>query len=201
MIKKFMIIGAAVAVLAISGAAQVTASVLTFTLAQSGSNVFGTVSGSVDTTKLSIGAINTNSVYLWASMGYIAIGGTSSTNVRAWGGLTGPESFGAGSWQAGAASSGDAACHVGVSGTQGAVFLPTNYTAGALLSGTSTWNDTTLSDRGITPGTYTWTYNGGADSIVLQAGDSPAVPEPAFFQMGALLGMSGLGCLKLRRKA
>ena len=27
------------------------------------------------------------------------------------------------------------------------------------------------------------------------------VPEPAFFQMGALLGMSGLGCLKLRRKA
>ena len=30
---------------------------------------------------------------------------------------------------------------------------------------------------------------------------SPAVPEPAFFQMGALLGMSGLGCLKLRRKA
>ena len=29
----------------------------------------------------------------------------------------------------------------------------------------------------------------------------PAVPEPAFFQMGALLGMSGLGCLKLRRKA
>ena len=28
-----------------------------------------------------------------------------------------------------------------------------------------------------------------------------AVPEPAFFQMGALLGMSGLGLLKLRRNA
>jgi hypothetical protein len=30
---------------------------------------------------------------------------------------------------------------------------------------------------------------------------APAIPEPVFFQMGALMGLSGLGLLRLRRKA
>jgi hypothetical protein len=41
--------------------------------------------------------------------------------------------------------------------------------------------------------------SGGVDTVY--DFQTAAVPEPAFFQMGALLGMSGLGCLKLRRKA
>lgn len=35
----------------------------------------------------------------------------------------------------------------------------------------------------------------------VQARALPPIPEPVFFQMGALMGLSGLGLLRLRRKA
>ncbi|MEI6914557.1 MAG: hypothetical protein WCL39_05440 [Armatimonadota bacterium] len=40
-----------------------------------------------------------------------------------------------------------------------------------------------------------------SDSVHLQEFAYSPVPEPAFFQFGALLGMSGMGIMKLRRKA
>ena len=39
------------------------------------------------------------------------------------------------------------------------------------------------------------------NSISPSSSPSAPVPEPVFFQLGALLGMSGMGILKLRRKA
>ncbi|MEI6913819.1 MAG: hypothetical protein WCL39_01680 [Armatimonadota bacterium] len=55
---------------------------------------------------------------------------------------------------------------------------------------------TTISMRGASGGVLL-----GTDNLVLSASSSSPVPEPAFFQMGMLIGMSGLGCLKSRRKA
>jgi len=34
----------------------------------------------------------------------------------------------------------------------------------------------------------------------LEGNATPVIPEPAFFQLGALAGMSALGLLRLRRK-
>ncbi|BCW98973.1 MAG: hypothetical protein KatS3mg024_1800 [Armatimonadota bacterium] len=70
-----------------------------------------------------------------------------------------------------------------------------------------------LSDYGMTNAfrlTGTLTYNPGVDGgwpdngqfyqgpMVLSV---QPIPEPVFFQMGALMGLSGLGLLRLRRKA
>ncbi len=51
----------------------------------------------------------------------------------------------------------------------------------------------------------TFNFNDGAGADYywddIQARALPPIPEPVFFQMGALMGLSGLGLLRLRRKA
>ncbi|BCW99848.1 MAG: hypothetical protein KatS3mg024_2675 [Armatimonadota bacterium] len=58
---------------------------------------------------------------------------------------------------------------------------------------------------------WTGTFDGAVDNITIGFGSSVTtynfelaaapVPEPVFFQMGALMGLSGLGLLRLRRRA
>jgi len=52
------------------------------------------------------------------------------------------------------------------------LFVPSGYTSGSFISGTTTFNSTTLATLGATPGTYTWSWGAGAtaSSIVMQVG-------------------------------
>ncbi len=78
-----------------------------------------------------------------------------------------------------------------------------NYVSGAALSDSATWNNSTISSLGLTPGTYTWAWGGGdhADSFVINIkAPAPAVPEPASLALlaTAVLGLGTAGRLTRR---
>jgi surface protein len=58
------------------------------------------------------------------------------------------------------------------------LFVPSGYTSGSFISGTTTFNSTTLATLGATPGTYTWSWGSGANasSIVMQVGVPAVTP-------------------------
>lgn len=101
-------------------------------------------------------------------------------------GLIGPGSYGSG----GTAdpSSGISPDFVFYEGN--VLLLPHGYVSGTAFSDSSTYTGATFSSLGLTSGTYTWTWDAGADSLVLN------VPEPASL---TLLGAGMLGLLAVRR--
>ncbi len=77
--------------------------------------------------------------------------------------------------------------------------VPAGYVSGQPLgTSTATWNNTTLSALGVTPGTYVGTLGSGtnADTFTLYAGTNP-VPEPASLALLAT-GLLGLGISRRR---
>jgi hypothetical protein len=81
-----------------------------------------------------------------------------------------------------------------------ALDVPAGYISGGLLSGSSTFDNTTIASLGFTPGTYVFSWNSSVDSYVVgpAADDSitiqvgSAVPEPSTWAM-MLIGFAGLG--------
>jgi hypothetical protein len=73
----------------------------------------------------------------------------------------------------------------------GLIVVPTTYVSGSQLSGTATWDNTTLAALNLQPGSYTWTWGSGptADSFTLNVG-SANVPEPGSL---GLLAIAVLG--------
>jgi hypothetical protein len=91
----------------------------------------------------------------------------------------------------------------GVGGPAGVVgefhwlVVPFDHVSGMPLSATATFDNTTISDLGVPPGIYTWTWGSGThvDSLKLFAG----VPIPELGTLGLLtLGAAGLALLKWR---
>jgi hypothetical protein len=64
--------------------------------------------------------------------------------------------------------------------------VPHGYVSGTSLSGSATYSGT-IASVGATPGTYTWTWDKGANSFVLNVVKPTGVPEPSAFA-GLLLG-------------
>lgn len=65
------------------------------------------------------------------------------------------------------------------------------------LSSSSTFDGETFASLGLTPGTYVYTWGGGADadSLTVKIG---AIPEPGTWVM-MMLGFAGLGFAGYRR--
>ena len=162
---------------------------LTITLSQSGSDVVGTASGSVNTTGATCGAFS-DQAQLIPSSGYAIVGTTGSGTQRYCSLTSGPTSFGSGGSAAPSSSAGDRA---GV-GLGAYLFLPTNYSSGTPISGTSTWAVQTFTTLGLTVGTYTFTIPN--DTVTLIVGSSPsAVPTLSEWAqlMLALMVMTVIG--------
>jgi hypothetical protein len=76
------------------------------------------------------------------------------------------------------------------------LLVPHGYTSGSPLSGSATFNDATPASLGLTPGTYTYTWNSFPlrlsfqdDSLTVKIG---SIPEPSTWAM-MLIGFACLG--------
>jgi hypothetical protein len=118
-----------------------------------------------------------------------AAGPTTPTNCELWSGpsfTTYPTSFGSGGGSIPTSSTGSI---FGIlpGGFGRTIIVPENYVSGTLLNGSTTYDNTTISAMGLTPGTYVWSWGTGpnADSITMTIGGSvtptptPSETEPA----------------------
>ena len=154
---------------------------------ESGGNVVGTGTGTANLAALTSHFSSEGLGLVDPSGETVVLGPTSLTSGTAYSGITGPASFGTGGLTLANSGSG------GVFG----VFLtgnlelelPAGYASGDSINSTSTWDSTTFSGLGLTPGTYVYTWGSGdtADSLTLQIGPA-AAPEPSTLA-GAATGL------------
>ncbi len=171
---------------ALMTAMTVRADLLTFTLNEVGSDVVASVSGSVNTEGLTLHGSGFWNGVIQPNLGILIVDQPTSHTVGYWKGLTVSDtSFGT-SGTSVASDSFTGNYLAGIDLAQDYVILPWGYVSGTVISSTATWNDTTLSALGVTEGTYTATYNGGADSIVVNI-----VPEPATFSLVVMVAAVG----------
>lgn len=145
------------------------------TINQVGNDVVATGSGSIDTADLTGPNSASWSGMVMPSAGGVWVGSQSGTAV--WSGIIGPQSIGPGGRTVASSNSGEL---TGIFGQPHVLYVPTGYISNSTLSGTSTWSNTTITNLGLTSGTYIWTWGSGADADAFTV-NVAAVPEPASF--------------------
>ncbi len=181
---------AAILVLLTAGTAH-AGSVYIVTLSQQGSDVVANGSGTIDLTGLTSFGSATLFPELYPAHGIITVG--DGFNLDLYGGTSGPFTFGNGGAIFPSSKSGDS-----VELEDFGIFLdvPQGYVSGTSLSGSSTFDNTTLAKLGVTAGTYTWTWNSGANSFVLEI--PMFAPEPSTFLMLGTGLLPVMGVLRRR---
>jgi len=150
----------------------------TLNVVQSGSNVVETGSGTINTAALTSNGSASDGANVWPSFpgeSVISVGSTATAPVVYFTSISGPATFGSGPQVLATSGSGPV---VAVFGNT-ALYLPSGYVSGSVLSSTATWTNQTIAGLGLTPGvyTYTWGSGGTADSFVLTIGGSASVPS------------------------
>lgn len=151
------------------------ASVVNMTLSEVGGNVILSGSGTMNTTSLGtpISYFRGSGITPVGSQFGCGVAGPGPFNclIFTGGTLTSPANFGTGGPTNGSSATGDF-FGIGFYNGNKNLFIPTGYTSGSFISGTTTFNSTTLSALGATPGTYTWSWGAGAtaSSIILKVG-------------------------------
>lgn len=155
--------------------------VLTMRLQEQGNDVVLTASGSLNLKALTIDpelkaltGLNPSGFPIGPVAVVGPLGGTVGPFRDAYhGAISGPKSFGSGSYSFPSSGTGGPA-GIGTSvGFGNAVFVPLDYQSGEPLTGSSIFMDSTLTSLGVQSGTYTWTWGSGADqdSVVLKIGE------------------------------
>ena len=199
--RKTLIGLSGIGILCLAAAVPAAANTFTVTFQQVGANVVAMGSGSIGLTGLTLashGGVGMTAPVIWPSQAFIMIGPTLTTTwFDAYTGFTGPASYGSGAPNGATTGSGDgvgiAGSGAGVAGFNGEplLFVPVDYVSGGDLSDSATYDNATLASLGVTLGTYTWTWDGGANSFVLQIGPQSAA-EPGSFLLLAFVLMAGL---------
>lgn len=185
--KALKLAAGALALSLSAGAAQ---SAVLFAFEETGGNVVGTLSGSLDLTGASY--LRTASVGsgIVSSRGEVAIEG----NVYMYA-ATGPAPFGSAFTPTFGTGVGSPFFVQGVPGRIG-VGVSTVYTSGSALSGTLTFLTASFLSLGITPGEYVYTLPN--DTVTLRFSQAQVVPLPATLPL--LLGGLGLAFAAARRR-
>jgi uncharacterized repeat protein (TIGR03803 family) len=168
-----------------------------YNVVQLGPNVVTNGSGTIDTASLSfVGGNETDGSFAIPSEAWLVGGPIGYVADGVYRGISGPSAFGTGGTVAppNSATSGGGDLFGTSGGTT--LFLPPGYQSEAPLSNTDTYNNTTISLLGFTPGTYVYTWGSGptADSLTINIG---TVPEPASL---AMLGVPAAIALLRRRR-
>jgi hypothetical protein len=150
-------------------------SVVNMTLLEVGGDVVLSGAGTMNLTSLTNAQplFRESSVVPLASQFGCGLAGPGPFNSRLYTGATfnSPAGFGSGGQTLGSSGTGDFfGITFAISNNQ--LFVPSGYTSGSFISGTTTFNSTTLATLEATPGTYTWSWGSGptASSIILQVG-------------------------------
>ena len=167
-------------------------------IVQSGANVVMSGSGTLDTTDLSNSGGTSSVAVVGGADAAIRLGSTTGASYVLWSGITGPSNFGTGYNTAADSGSGDA---FGGIGMYGYLYTPGGYTSGASLSGTDTFDSTTIAGLGLTSGTYTYTWGTGAHADMLVINIPSTVPEPStVLMMGMGLAVAAGSAYARRRR-
>jgi hypothetical protein len=166
-------------------------STFTVTLNQAGPNVVATGSGDIDLTGLSSFGSTFASPEMYPAHGIMGTGPSGTVDVYT--GSSGPASFGPGFGGFPSTTSGDS---VFLEDFGLGIDVPQGYVSGTSLSSSATYSGT-LASLNVTPGTYTWTWDSGANSYVLKVVPATSAPEPGTL---ALLGLGLMGVGLARRK-
>ncbi|MEP3227257.1 MAG: PEPxxWA-CTERM sorting domain-containing protein [Parasphingorhabdus sp.] len=177
---------------ALPGAAQAA---IVIDIEQNGSDVVGTVSGSLDLTGLTFfrsisnlngGALNS----VEARRGLFVGAETTLAPADAYQGIAGPSNWGMGGRQVRQLFSGDT---FGIAADLTFIWLPVGYTSNTAIASTATFAGTTIANLGLDAGVYSYTTPN--DTITVNIGQAVgAVPEPAtwafmIFGFGAVGGV------------
>jgi hypothetical protein len=151
-------------------------------VSQVGGNVAATGSGSLDLAGLSFLFSGADRSGVNPSSGLVVVGPPVSTSVDVYTGATGPTSFGGGNFTQASSGNGDL---VGIEGIFGDIVVPEGYVSLTPLSGSATWDNTTIAGLGLAPGTYTYTWP--SDTLTVNI-----VPEPSSLAMTGMAVAAGL---------
>jgi len=163
---------------------------------QSAGNVVASGTGSLNLAALTLqfsSAVQPGVQIANPGINIVTIG--SAGNANFFGLVTGPSSFASGAPGTTLASSASGSvASVFAQAGNSSVGVPSGYVSGTTITGTATWNATTLAALGLTPGTYvyTWGSGGTADSLTLNISTNPPpVPIPSTVLLAAI-GLAAL---------
>lgn len=169
---------------------------LLFSFQEVGSNVVGTMSGSLDLTGMTSAGLSFSSGSIGVVPDIALLGiGAPGMHDGYLDQIIGPASFGAGGATFADSSTGDA---VFLSGSDNDFFVPVGYVSNAALVGTLTFLGESFATLGATLGDHVYTLN-SADTLTVRFANAAAVPLPGSLPL-VLAALAALGVASRRRR-
>jgi len=200
-LRKNAMVALVVAALVVGSVLPARAS-FTFTIAEVGSNVVVTGSGSINLSSLNFMNVSGGNFGYLDPTAFIPSGGAATQTdwYQGYAVAGNPSNFGTGGGTAATSSvsGGYFGFIPGYLGGNSTLFeVAHGYTSDSFFTLSSTWANESFASLGITSGTYTWQWSknngsGASDSVTVNA-----VPEPSALALLAI-GAAGLAVLRLR---
>jgi hypothetical protein len=150
--------------------ASAASSAFVVTIAQSGPDVVWSGTGSFDLTGLTISGSVILSAGFNANLAIWAIGPQASSSVYMGIDSGFPTSFGTNGVGVSSASGSTFGILDAFGGSGRTLLVPLGYTSNTVISGSATYNSTTIAAMGLNTGSYVWTWNSGSNSLTMNIG-------------------------------